>query len=176
MNKSHIWGFHCFVPIDLYIVMLNRFIVFFSRQDQLTKLSGQYDAVTCLATFEVAADTTINRDSIRYMETRSFETSVTIHTFSNEDGLGEACEALFLAVSVGSLPSIVAQSILSQTMLCFARGTLSSSHVAEHENVIFISVVAVNDFPDLLAERINSLVVDLSVYYKNRISFPKQTK
>lgn len=176
MSKSHVWGFHCFVPADLYIVILNRFIVYFGRQDQLTKLSGQYDAVTGLATFEIIADTAIDRDLIRIVETLAYERSVTITPFSNEVGSGEAREALFLVTNIGSLPVAVAQAIRSQAILYFLTGELSSSNIAEHGNIIFISVVAVNDLPDLLVEKISTLVSGWPIFYKNHIRFPKQTK
>ena len=176
MEKLHIWGFHCFVPQNLYVEILTRFTVFFGNQDQLRKLSCHYDNLTKLATFEVIAGTIINRDSIRYMETRSYDSSVTIITFSNEDGSGDAHEALFLVANVGSLPSIVAETIKQQTALWFVGGLINSFHITDNGNMVIVSVVARTDLPDLLVEQISRLVAGWPSYYKNHIAFERQTK
>ncbi len=176
MEKLHIWGFHCFVPQYLYVEILTRFTVLFGNQDQLRKLSGHYDSLTKLATFEVIAGTTINRDSIRYMESNPYGSSVTITTFSNEDGSGDAHEALFLVVNVGSLPSMVAETIKQQTALWFVGGQINSFHITDNGNMVIVSVVARTDLPDLLVEQISRLVAGWPNYYKNHIAFERQTK
>jgi hypothetical protein len=110
------------------------------------------------------------------METFSFDSSVTIITFSNEDGSGDAHEALFLVANVGSLPNIVAEAIRAQIGYWFIASRISSFHVADYGNTIFISAVARADLPDRLVEQINRMVSGWPIYYKNQITFEKETK